>query len=571
VEEVIEDVEIVLVKILDDQLNTGEALVNNLVTLDSLRYNTTWTACERQILWSYNSSIPTASRPNCSYDECAQLYFDDFVRDRTQMEGGACKQDPRPLLIETALDITWYQNCKLKVFEGAVYRPRNMAIGRICDHDDDCIIKSVCNTTNHTNWCTGILRDCSDDSDCVVTSVCDQFRGVCNDTKTLAEELFWDCFFLDMTADVRDSLVYLNETEREDLLSFVEKFSSNMCVSHGGTGLDAYTHRLHYSYMSPASSGVTVLDPFGIEVDPDSYHCACADQIGASYDMCFDILCNLPTHCRFTAFDKASPSLLLPNEQVGKSSRCMFQIIPVRENEANCLAENHCNWDPYVAESIVRQQPLLNRSECLWNDGGFCGVRYDTNYPYYREVIDVTEDDCTRSKTVCVTPIGSIVLGINESECSSYGICSADCDHDLQCVPKDRFAPSICYNDSDAMTESLCRRYSGIWKTDWSASFACVFPLQNNPLECNRNGNKFYTCNSSVETCGENPWIDCVVSSRSACPMSKCTPDRGRCTDNDVFINYKTNPVSFESCVLPFVQNGLFDFCYVGTVPTSLG
>ena len=106
----------------------------------------------------------------------------------------------------------------------------------------------------------------------------------------------------------------------------------------------------------------------------------------------------------------------------------------------------------------------------------------------------------------------------------------------------------------------------------------CFLPLQNDPNECRRNGNIFEACHTlPTGQCVAHPYLDCYVSNFTSSCTSKedcLTKGSPHCTDRDIFINYRTNPPAYRSCVVPFQVDRTENnrkYCYINTIPTSLG
>ncbi len=107
----------------------------------------------------------------------------------------------------------------------------------------------------------------------------------------------------------------------------------------------------------------------------------------------------------------------------------------------------------------------------------------------------------------------------------------------------------------------------------------CVFPLQNNRNECERNGNVFIDCQSlSVSECDSNVYLSCYLSNSSSLCQTKDECEQsgvGECSDSEYFVNYLTSPPTYGSCVVPFQLDTSVSptrqYCYRNTIPLSIG
>lgn len=355
-------------------------------------------------------------------------------------------------------------------------------------------------------------------------------------------------------------------------------FSKEDCVTVSGTGMGALKYRSHYTYVPPPSS--LLINAYGIEDDPPRDHCACLQSVGSEYDLCLDLLCNKPAPCEYTSYDRAPNYLLLPLESSTKNDVCSYSLVYQGSDNVSCLEEYRCNWNPSLSVSKSSVSGCAIGGD---EDGMFCGARFTAEDVFYREIVNVTEEECgANGWKVCVTPLGSISVGeMSESNCvRDGGYCTVDCpnqDGEWKCLPVDRTEPSVCYNDSDEMNETKCDELSGEWRGEGEGN-VCVLGLQNNLGECERNGNVFVECESlDVGECESNEYVACYVSeSLSVCESEReCEESgRGRCTDSDYFVNYLTSPPTNGSCVVPFeidITDENRQFCYQNTIPLSFG
>jgi hypothetical protein len=105
------------------------------------------------------------------------------------------------------------------------------------------------------------------------------------------------------------------------------------------------------------------------------------------------------------------------------------------------------------------------------------------------------------------------------------------------------------------------------------------FPLQNNHMECGRNGNTFIECsNYEKDDCSSNGYLQCYLSDiLSVCETKEMCEQAGigYCSDSEYFVNYETSPPTIGSCVVPFqvelTDNGIRNYCYQNTIPLSVG
>ncbi len=552
-----------LLDLLSVLLNSTTVSYSELAFLDAIRYNTSWSACERFVEYFFNASVEsdfTLSSTQIQTDlmnqqcgtnaTCVELFLEDFLRDQSHLVSGACEPQSSN---SSTVDSAWYKECK-----GLVYPWETDKLGRICQVDDDCVIPARCTSAG---TCDALGIPCSVDSDCSVHVICDYFRGVCNDTQEIAENLFTRCFIDKMTPDVqgylaeRENITISDKHSPSYFTEFQTKFQTNDCVGRFGNGMSALSYRSHTIFYLPSFSSVTV------------EHCECYDEIGDEYSLCLDSICVRPPQCEHSVFDDS----LLQQTVVdisGKSASCSYQTIGVKYDLESCLAEEICTW---VAPSSSYP---LNASEC--SSLSFCGVTLDPSIPLYYPLVGVDEAECSANGvSVCVTPQRVIFPLPNDnvtsqSTCEDAGFCTGLCYHDNRCVPVDPSISSVCYDQSP--DESACRMGGGVWTDDgW-----CVFPYQNMEDECVRNGHVFLACSSlPLSDCGHTPsgLLECYVGDRDRCGRSECVSPAGYCEDNDFLIVTRQSPPVFSACVMPFAVIPSNDqlVCYSGTTPTNIG
>ena len=547
-------------------LDVGEVsqVYSNLVLMDIVRSNLTWIACGQQIEYSINGSDGTVGEELCEDWNCTLIYFENYVVNEAQIEVGSC--DDTSIIIDANRDNAWYKGCKEMVFSVTSEKK-----GRPCDTDIDCLFPWS-SESNLTYFGLGSVCQFTPLSNS--TSRCDTFVGICSDTQESAEDLFWWCFVMNMTTDVQLTLSLYDGIDPCNISQIRKGFSTDDCVSKSGTGMSALPYRSHYSYMSAVSQ--PIVNQYGIIDDPARDHCACFLTIANEYDLCLDSLCNTPSQCAFTSYDSAPTGLLLPKETSVKNDICSYTAVLRDSDESGCLAERRCNWNPNVVDRSE------NGTDCVFESDGneFCGVRFDEEDIFFHEIVHVTKDEClSNDGEMCVTPDGSILLGnISRDDClNEIGYCTQECPNDSEewnCLPVDRKKASLCYNSSDGMDESMCVRMSG----EWSGGI-CIFPLQNDREECGRNGNVFIECqNVSIEECDSHPLLTCYLSiTAMECDNGEECEQAGisTCSDAEYFVNYMTSPPTNGSCVVPFEvdvsTNVNRSYCYVNTIPTSLG
>ena len=534
-----------------------------LVWLDVLKSNLTWIACDRQIHFMYQSDFEGTER-FCREENCTSLYERDYLGNLNQIKSGSC--DSSGKILDPNIDASWFKGCKESVLSLV-----NGKTGRPCQSDQDCLFPWEGNDN---------LTYVALNSTCPMSLTsqdpphCDYFRGICSDTQENSEDIFWWCVANNMSINVQLTFRFFG-IDPCDFSALRESFFTEDCVSQSGTGLDAVNYRSHFVFIAPVTP--TIINLNGIEVNPARDHCACYLDIGNEYDFCLDQWCVLPPSCEYTSADRAPDYLLLPSESSVKNDVCSFMMSYSESNSTGCLDDIRCNWNDMIRDDLYQVMGCEGGGQEM-----FCGVRFDPDDIFYHEIVSVSEYECDFNESkACVTPFGSIILGLtSQDECSNAGYCSSFCPNpngEDVCLPVDPSVPSICYSEDDQMNVTLCLQMSGHWVsvTELLGNYICIFPLQNNPSECARNGNTFASCTDlSDAECDEFGYLSCFLSDTlSLCETKdECeSSGRGMCSDEIYFLNDLVTPPSPRGCVVPFLVDGDRQYCYVGTQPMSLG
>ncbi len=540
---------------------------NTFLISDSIRANLTWIACSQQIEYMNRSNLVNGTEL-CGDWECTNLTLTTYHVDKDQIDRGYCDLSAT-MVTDANADSIWYKECK-----ESVYSVTSGKRGRPCIQDSDCLYP----WTKAPNMTYVFLN-----SPCTFDPVnnnepppCNTILGICADTHDEAEDLFWWCFVQKMSLDVQLTLS-LQGIDGCNATELKSSFVTDDCVSVSGTGMEALVYRNRYHYISPDVTAS--LNDVGGEDDTTTYHCECYQAVGKEYDLCLDRLCNKPPQCEFSSYDAVPVSLITPSENSLKSDVCSYSLEPEPGDNVSCLEEYRCNWNPSVSVKMTNDTSICGV-------GYFCGVYFDTQDIFFFEMVNMSANECTQNEgKVCVSPSGSLLYGeLTDQECESVGYCTVDCPNlanHSQCLPINRRNASLCYNDSTSLDPSSCAQQSGRWigKIDGWERSACVFSLQNNRRECERNGNTFITCNDfSRSECGSNLYLSCYVSESTASCDTKddCLSDGiGYCSDSDYFVNYLTTPPINGACVIPFLteveSTGIRRYCYRNTIPMSLG
>ena len=537
------------------------------VQSDVIRANLTWYACGKQILYM-NGTNYVDGVEMCDDWNCVSLNMENYQVNLAQIDGGSCVTTAN-VVIDPTVDSAWYIGCKERVYSVTMGK-----LGRACTTDQDCFLPW---DSNSSLTYTFLNETCQFDTiSSHISPKCDRFLGICSDTQLEAEDLFWWCFVTEMSLDVQLTLSLLN-IDGCNVTQLKSTFSSVDCVSVSGTGMSALPYRNHFRYTTPVTT--LIVNTYGNSDNPVQDHCACYQDVGHEYDLCLDLFCSLPPPCQYTSFDRAPIGLLYLSEASSKDDVCSFSYLNQESDPDSCVLERLCNWNPTLPPSSLSSSNG-NVSVCdggISNDGMFCGAQFSLGDVLFHEIVNVSQSECeANGGRVCVTPYGSIVLGeLTDEECDSFGYCTSDCEsmEVITCVPTDRRIPSMCFNDSSAMDPVKCMQLSGKWEGS-----VCTFPLQNNRLECARNGNTFVECHAlSSDKCISNGHISCYLDvSISECQTrQECeqTPLKGTCTDSEYFVNFQTIPPTIGSCVVPFevdMADGRH-FCFQNTFPLSIG
>jgi hypothetical protein len=560
------DLNIVLENLVNLNIQDISESYSAFIQSDIIQSNLTWLACGEQIRYM-NGSTSIGSEQICGDDVCTSLNFGMYLIDMELIDAGVCAFSAE-MLLDSTVDATWYKGCK-----ESVYSVTTGKMGRPCVTDEDCTYPWG-NNTNLTYF--AFDESCPFRSVSLVPPQCDTFLGICGDTQREAEELFWWCFVNNMSLNVQLTLS-LRNIDVCNISQLIDSFTSDDCVSVSGTGMTALPYRSHYTYEAPVTSVET--NDFADD-NTIASHCGCAVAVGSQYSLCLDELCNKPPPCEYTSYDRAPNSLLLPSEKSVKNDVCSFSLVSQSNDTQGCLSDFRCNWNPSLSGRSG------NMSECVPSDSEhmmFCGVHFRVEDVFYREIVNLPQASCEEiGGKVCISPLGSVLLDAVTSDlCENTGYCNVYCPSNRSqwnCLPTDRSNSSICYNASDAMKEELCQLMSGLW-TENSDGNVCIFPLQNNLAECERNGNTFIDCQSlSTDECAVNEYLSCFLSNTSTLCQTKGECENsgiGSCSDSEYFVNYMTSPPTIGACVMPFqieiTDKGIRQYCYLNTIPLSLG
>jgi hypothetical protein len=568
IDELLEDLNIVLEYLVSlDESKLSDAY-SAFVQSDIIQSNLTWIACGKQIE-IMNGSNTIENVELCGDWNCTSLILNNYILETKLINNGACLLTAN-ILIDPNIDASWYKGCK-----ESVYSVTTGKTGRPCVSDDDCGFPWAKSSNMMYETYNGTCY-----FDTIVTngSQCDTFVGKCSDTQEEAEDIFWWCFVQNMSLDVQMTLSFqgFDICNSSNLKS---SFSSNDCISLSGTGMDALQYRSHYQYVTHVT--LPLIDETGVVDDPVQDHCDCLQSVGSEYDLCLDQLCNKPPPCEYTVYDHAPSYLLQPSETPVKSDACSYSLVYQGNDTAGCLAEYQCNWNP----SIIGN--LSDVSACV-NEGAsdkFCGIHFNIKDALYHEVVNVSESECgLNGGKMCVTPFGSVLVGeLSNDICTQNGYCTVDCPTlgKEECLPVDRRKSSMCFNNSDMMSEILCQQLSGQWLNgnEGFGENICLFPLQNNQPECKQNGNVFIDCQSlSHDECDSNGYLLCYLTNTSSMCQTKDDCEHhgvGQCSDSKYFVNYLTSPPMNGSCVIPFELDTSMSptrqYCYRNTIPLSFG
>lgn len=543
-------------KILEEILSETSALslertYEHLLQLDVDRYVTPWSACLRQAEYFFSESNGQVSLNQfkveslCTDINCTSLFFLDFQLQNRFLSDEECAMTASRIAeADGPASVGWYKACKESVFS-----ERSHKLGRDCVSDLDCHIPAVC--SNGT--CDVLGRPCETNQDCNVTTSCDYISGICTDGQDTAEDLFLRCFVDQMPLDVqayiaeKKNISISDKYSAEYFVALKSAFSSIDCISQSGTGMGALEFRRHYIYEESSGS------------DPN-FGCVCGRTIGVTYPWCLDgEFCNLPEECEYSVFSRGYDG----EDGSQSKSICRFVTIQSDTDPVGCLNATQCNWDPQIT----------SESQCMGFEFGagrdFCGVRFDSESPFYYKIQDLPDSGNCANEVVCVTPYKSILLdSMTPDECDTHGVCTALCPlNESQCVAANPFSPSLCY--SDAYSESHCEEESGVWADGGALGPVCVLPFRNAPEECIGRGLTYLACaDLNVSVCGTgaaplNDLLRCQVSEWGWCGRGECS-EWGRCEDNDVI------PPE-GACVLPFIYDGDRRYCYAHTTPSQIG
>jgi hypothetical protein len=531
------------------------SLYSDLVFLDIIQTNVAWIACGKQI--SYLSQTETISS-SCDEFNCTSLFFENYLRNVQQVDNGLCND--ASYVQNPLVDASWYKACKESVYSVSTGKK-----GRPCISDEDCSFPWGNSSHNLTYSAYGSV--CPFPLNSTTAPPCDTIIGICSDTQDLAETMFWWCFVSKMSAPFQLSVA--SRVDPCNIAQLRSEFTSNDCVALSGTGMDALRYRSRYSYAQPP---VRVLfDSEGVVENPLADHCACYQAVGNEYDLCLDELCNKPPPCEYNSYDRIPGNLIIPTDNLSNEEICIFSYV-YETSDFSCRNQSSCNWNP----------SLDGTTDCHSISEIFCGIHFNIHDSFYHEIVNVTEGECGyHNASACVTPLGAIELEVYTSNgCEEIGYCTAGCpNHDgaMKCLPVDRTQPSLCYNDHAEITLIVCQQRSGQW-VHLAGQSVCVFPLQNTPSECRRNGNIFIDCHSfSEDLCESSPLLACYLSNSStSCATKQDCELHGvsRCTDDEYFMNWLTRPPTNGSCLLPFLQDPSDSwrrYCYQHTIPMSLG
>ncbi len=540
-------------------------LYNYLLQLGIVQANQTWIACAQELEYLSQEGAYNGA-DMCSDWNCTLFFIERYHFNLIEINNNSCGE-PFNNILESNMETSWYKGCKQSVYNVGTGKS-----GRPCITDEDCLF-SWGNTSQITYLSLDTL--CPFNLENVETSQCDTVLGICTDSHQTAETLFWWCFVNNMTVDFQLTLSLSSAVDPCNISQLRDHFSTNDCVSQSGTGMEALQYRNHYAYVSQLPTPkVTILNFLD---DPVQDHCSCYHAIGNEYDLCEDLLCNKPPPCEFTSYDNAPANLLTPSEK-SQNDVCSYSYVYLSNQSVLCLNDKRCNWNMFLTPSSYRMTDCVLVGE----DDHFCGLQFRMGDDFFYEIVNIPEGKCKSfASAVCVSPLGSVILDTElQDECEEVGYCTGKCSNALQeevCLPQDPQQPSICYSKSTDMNS--CAYLSGEWVEEfgWEAVNICVFPLQNNLAECERNGNIFVDC-SMLESheCAINPYVACYLSHTTRlCSSSNDCEQNGLsyCTDKEYFINYLTDPPTNGSCVLPFLNNsdGSWQYCYQNTIPISIG
>jgi hypothetical protein len=577
--------------ILNEIFQSYEDTAYHLVQMDIFRSNTNWLACSSQVIWyfargssqfniSSTNYLPMLNedrvQSSCNNPNCTKLFLEDYRRNSNYFLNGTCTSN-----FESSFNVDWYKRCKEIVFG-----TNKLKRGRICVSDNDCKLNNSC----VDGKCQSLGQSCNNDNDCKVegaTPVCDYWSGLCTDSQDSLERIFLNCYISEMPPSVQGALAeYENLTivDKNSFEYFVElqqvfRTIKDQCNAKSGTGLDGLPYRDHYSYEK-------IYLNFGD-------HCACFTEINLFYDNCLDELCNLPDQCRFSAYDGVGSFQTLRTDS---EEDCGYQIYFVRGSSKRCLEDKQCNWNPEGSLSIIEClkhfefsfDNISNANSIAPNENEtstqfFCGVRLDKSVLYYRELINVTKEQCDEAK-VCVAPQKSMMVlwsntnmasnNTDQNEFGGYcknevGLCTGLCKQtEAKCVGKEIWTQSVCWNKVKNETE--CKQLSGEWMGNKIG--VCNFWLQNTRTECERNGNKYVECGDfTVEECNTivndtettGGLLECVMDWWAPCEQQRCE-ESGWCADNEYW--------DVEgACVIPFNEVDGHRFCFAKTTLTQIG
>jgi hypothetical protein len=549
-------------------------IYGSLVRLGIVQSNQTWIACARQLeLLSKNTTVNAADM--CDDWNCTSIFLENYRFNQLQIDGGSCEGTSKNAL-DSYADEAWYKRCK-----ESVYSVETEKKGRPCVTDEDCFFPWG-NSPNVTYL--SLNNVCVLNVSTSEKSQCNTIAGICTDTHQSAENLFWWCFVNSMTTDFQLTLMIHKNIDPCDATQMRDYFSISDCVPLFRIGMDTRNYRSHYSYVSPVTSPHLDISQLsdGIVSDPIRDHCACFHSIGNEYDLCEDLLCNRPSPCEYTSYDRAPTTLLLPSEASEKNDVCTYTYVRRSSQFEACQSEMRCNWNAELAPDSY------NMVDCVFGEENFfCGGHFrlssssPSNFHFFYEIVNVPQGDCESHGDVCVLPLGSFAWSIHDSaECAAIGYCDAECPNEMQvekCLPSDRERPSLCINNS--VDPNWCAYLSGTWIEDGTSDLngVCVFSLQNNRDECARNNNTFVSCALlSRSECESNSYVSCYLTNSSTLCESKASCEqrgRGYCTDSEYFMNDVTNPPTNGSCVLPFLMAADENrrYCYLNTIPMSFG
>ena len=535
---------------------------SRLVELDIIRYNTIWSACERQTdsFLNHTTEDETAAidtlkiEEECSDPDCSQFFFADYLLNRNLVTEGNCTEN----LIASRTS-QWYHSCK-----ALIYSFDKDKVGRACFSDLQCQLPALC--SNGTCYANSFVS-CTSDSECVIETSCDYLSGVCVDSQEVAETLMLRCYIDLMTTATQTILaISANLTE-------IDKYSNNYiqelrkaattedCVSIVKNGMSALTYRFHYIHQLSSQDSVNTLDD-----------CACYHSIGETYDLCFDELCNLPVACQSSVYDDG---FAYDDSDILKNDGCIYSLLETPQSDL-CLSVQQCNWNP----NLETTSPSSNESDvCSSGNVEFCGVRLDETVPLYQEIAQLPLESCETQRNVCVSPNGGLMLGLNtEEECLNFGLCRGFCQSETpQCVPIDPTKNSVCFREN--ISALICANGSGIYS---SSSGICVYKYRNSGGDCVDNDYeaglvlgdvigaiRFLSCDSfgagDCQSYDDPSLLECLVAPVRECHNEQeCETGLGLCSDVQVFPEQGI-------CVLPFIVATDRKFCFVNMTVTNIG